>query len=179
MKLYVANLTLQHQILLYRVPGHVGVHQQRIPIGGQVSVFGDLSSEQIEGIIAQHAKYGLVKFDEIDRFKGHAVYCWRVGSPVNVERVKRMMAHNHSVLHQRGELIRKQAAVTANHVIENPAEEVHIALKNMEVEIVEVDKGAGVNVDDHMKVTSRAGGGDDGEPSKTRRRRSKNEGLAA
>lgn len=160
MILYIANLTQQIRVFHYRLPEKTGMHQQKINIGTQIKVAGDLSRGDIDYILAQHSKYGMVAADEVDRArKHHVTVCYSIDKPVNFEKVRKMMAHNHGVLTERGVQLRKEAAVIANHVVGNPTPDVSLAVSKFDVDIVEDEKQNGPNteVNDHITVSASPG----------------------
>ena len=118
MKLYVANCTQQVQDFVYRTVEMPSARTQRIEIGGQVRLSGDFSTPQVDSIIDQHRKYGLVRVDEIDRTKPFIGVCVSIDKPVDVEKIKVALQHNVAVLEERGREIREHAAVAVNNAWE-------------------------------------------------------------
>jgi hypothetical protein len=111
MKMYVANLTKQVQSFCYRLPEGRSPRQQEIAIGGQTLLSGDLTKMEVDSIIEQHAKYGLVDVAEIDRTKPFAGLCYSIDKPISVEKIRRGLAHNDDVLVDRGRQTQKEAAL--------------------------------------------------------------------
>jgi hypothetical protein len=151
MRLYIANCTQQIQQFHYRVPetgGAMagGARIQLIDIGSQVLLTGDLNQFQIDSVVAQHRKYGLVKVDEIDRTKGFSGMCYSIDKPVPVSKIIYVMEQNKSVLDQRGRRTRLEAAVAVNQQIETNMSDptgVSAQLKKFEVELREEKSGNG------------------------------------
>jgi len=122
-KLYIANCMKQTYIFAYRVPNESGIKQLPIRIGEQIQLPGDFDMSQISntsasGIVDQHLKYGMVKFDEIDRTKPFIGICYSVDKKIPVEKIMRAMTHNEMVLEQRGRDLRQASAVASNNLIE-------------------------------------------------------------
>lgn len=139
-KMFVANLTAQNQVFAFRLPESNKAFHQEIPIGGQIPVAGrngrpELSTADVEAIIRQHAKYGLIDVAEIDRTKAFAGMCFSLDKPVNVSKIRYAIEHNHFVLVERGKEIREAAAVGISQKIENE----NPGLKGLEMTAVEVD----------------------------------------
>lgn len=139
MQLYIGNATRQIVEFVYRLPETPGARNQSVPIGGQVRVSGDLSRVQIDAIIDQHAKYGLVHVDAIDRTKPFIGLCYSVDRPISSDKLGRAMNHNMEVLTNLGKQFRQEAAVAENNRIEQhiAEEKMPINLKDFEVSIVE------------------------------------------
>jgi hypothetical protein len=141
MKLYVANCTKQVQDFIYRLPETAASRQQKIDIGGQIRVSGDLTTQDIDAIIEQHSRYGMVNVDTIDRTKEFVGVCYSVDKPVDLKYVRRALEINQFVLEERGREIRTEAAVaTANSV-----EEQNPGLHALEMSVQEVETKSNPN----------------------------------
>lgn len=138
MLLYIANSTKQHQDFIYRLPGK-GPRMQPIPIGGQIQVTGDLTADEIDQVIAQHAKYGLIPVDEVDRNKTFNGMCYSVGKSITMDKIDRAIRHNTNVLIERGKVIRQHAAIAEHNTLENRLVESERpeALRNLEMSVIE------------------------------------------
>ena len=141
MKLYIANATKQRVDFMYRVPEQPGVRNQPIDIGSQILISGSdmLNAKQVDSIIEQHTKYGLVNVDEVDRTKAFAGLFYSVDQPISGVKIMRAVQHNTAVLQERGKQIRKEAAITSNQLLENSMTEQEIPgnLKAVELSVVE------------------------------------------
>ena len=122
MQLYVGNATKQIFDFMYRVPETTGVRTQRIGIGTQIKVSGsngtELNQKQVDSIVAQHEKYGMVRVSEIDRTKSFTGLCWDE-KPISVSKLMTAIEHNTKVLIERGKKIREDTAVSGAAVLEN------------------------------------------------------------
>jgi hypothetical protein len=156
-KLFVANVSKQIHQFAYRALERNGVIIQPIPIGGQITIAPngtntDLTTPEIDFILNQNRKYGLVSIEELDnskdfRFNG---ICFSIGKPLTTERLRRAMQRNEEVLEAMGREIRKEAAVAAHQRIE---EEIGETLpKGLRVSIEEQEPRGGYNIDDHAPV---------------------------
>ncbi len=139
MKMYIANCSMQHQDFQYRVLGQNALRIQRIEMGGQIPLSGDLQSEDIDYIVEQHERYGLISVTEIDRTKGFFGLCYSVDKPVDVNKLRYSLEHNNKVLVERGVELRKQAAIATNNLIEDSV--IGNTLKNLEMSVVEEKSG--------------------------------------
>lgn len=156
-KLYIANATKQKIQLSYwpldRVRERVrnpesrqGIVTQMIPIGGQIAIVNgsednDLSIEEIDFVIKQHRRYGLIPVGELDSsklpFQG---MCYSIGEPVSPDRLHRAMWHNEQTLETQGKELRKQAALAVNNQIEEGLQE---NLKALRMSVAEVEPPGG------------------------------------
>jgi hypothetical protein len=167
MRMYVANCTQQRQIFMYRVPEEGsgmmgGMRVQDIEIGQQVPLSGDLNKFQVDSIVQQHARYGMVAVEEIDRTRGAFTgLCYSVDKPVPVSKLLYVINANKSVLDLRGQEIRKEAAVAVNQQVETQMEgNVSGAkppqLEKLEIEVQEEKSGNGPAhkpMDEKLRVT--------------------------
>lgn len=123
MKLYVANATRQVLEFHARIPEIKRTVVQRIPPGSQQQIAGDLNQPQIDAIVAQHAKYGMIPVDEIDRTRDFIGICYSVDKVILVTKIQRAMQVNNAVLTERGKKIRQDAAIVSHQAIENSLKE--------------------------------------------------------
>lgn len=138
MKLFIANCTKQVQTFIYRKLETASPIPQQIEIGGQVVISGDLSPKDVDYIINQHRKYGLVSVSEIDRTKPFIGLCYSIDKPVAVDKLKIALLHNDDVLVKRGEELRKEAAVATSATLEQNVKPLKSELTELEIEITEV-----------------------------------------
>lgn len=154
-KLFIANATRQVHDFTYRLPEIPGAKYLPIKIGTQVQIPGELSIADVDAIIDQHRKYGMINVDEIDRTRPFAGLCYSVDKPISSEKLRRIMTHNNEVLVDRGREIRKNAAVAINDQIKNQLGD-EVDLEQVEVSIVEEgDKDTGSDkVNEGFRVTA-------------------------
>jgi hypothetical protein len=154
LELYIANVTKQIVQFAYRAPERFGLVIQTIPIGGQIKVSpkgsqSDLSTPEIDSILEQHRKYGLISVEELDtnRSSFHGM-CYCIGKPISVDRIHKAMQRNEETLEELGKTIRKEAALAVNNQIENT---VGGNLKQLEMSVVEEEPRGGYT-DDHKPL---------------------------
>lgn len=151
--MYVANCTRQIQDFMYRLPEQTKVMKQIIDIGGQIRIPGDLSTPDVEAIVEQHAIYGMVRVDEIDRTKPFVGVCYSLDKPVSVDKIRIALQHNQDVLVERGRKIREETAVSINNAMEDQTN----ALESLEVSIEEIEKdGKDTQVNEKIRVDKTA-----------------------
>ena len=138
MKLFIANCTAQRHDFQYRIVEQAGVKRQQIPMNGQIEIAYDLNQQQVDGIIAQHAPYGMVSVDEIDRTRPFIGLCYSVGKPIKVDALRRTLVHNRDVLEETGKKNRTEAglAVAEQLMANDPA---NGGLQAVETSVVEVE----------------------------------------
>lgn len=118
MKLYIANCTRQVLDFMYRLPEHPTPLRQRIEIGHQIAVPGELSTKEIEFVTNAHRIYGMVDVKDVDHTKAFIGTCYSVDKPVKVGSIQFAMQHNNEVLVERGKEMRKEAAVVINNALD-------------------------------------------------------------
>lgn len=161
MKLYIGNATKQTHEFIYRVPGNPGVRVQLVPIGGQVQITGDLTTPEVDSIIAQHRKYGLTDINEIRR--GFHGLCYSIDKPIPAAKLFDAIETGVEVLVERGRAIRKDLAVANNEILEQALREEGRPehLKNFEMSVVEEERKDGTTSDspiaEGVRVTSAEG----------------------
>jgi hypothetical protein len=144
-KMYIANCTNQVQDFMYSLVKGGKTMKQIIPIGGQIQIPGDLTTAQIEMVVAQHSKYGMVRVDEIDRARAFVGVCYSIDRRIDVNRVRYALEHNHEVLIERGRVIREEAAVSVNNALQEESRD----FRALEMEIKEVPKdGQNIEVEE-------------------------------
>lgn len=141
MKLFVANCTKQVHDFVYRLP-EKGTRLQRIEIGSQIQVAGDLSQPEIDAIVDHHARYGMRSVADVKKMKTEFVgLCYSVDKPVSRENMEIALQRNDDVLIDRGQQLRKQAAVATSAAIMQDGNQQN--LKGFETSITEVRKDGG------------------------------------
>lgn len=147
MKMYVGNCTRQSNDFQYRMPGEANSQRdrggnlrfQRIEPLSYLQLSGELSSDEIDYIVAQHDAYGLIHVSEINRARPYIGLCWDT-KPINVQALREAITHNQEVLEQRGRDIRKEAAVALNTSLEQ--DEQMGDLKKLTIEVKEDRAGS-------------------------------------
>lgn len=148
MKLFIANLTKQHQIFLYRVleesvPGGHSRHQD-IAIGTQVMLPSDFSTDQINAIIDHQKLYGIKSVEEAQQIKGFTGLVYSIGKPVQLNDegfVKDVLHHNDDTLTDRANDRRETTAAAITSNMQQLGRERGAPLQRTEVEQVEETTG--------------------------------------
>lgn len=145
MKLYVANCTHQAQDFVYRIAEKKSPVMQRIEVGGQVCLPLDLTSSQVDGIVEQHRKYGMVEISEsIDKTKRCNLVFSR-DRPIRAQKIIDVINHNRGVMFLDGRELRKKAAIAVNNQIEEQVRRKELeGLRSLKLSVVEED-GTGTN----------------------------------
>lgn len=123
MQLFIGNATRQVFDFVYRVPEYTGIRSQKIPIGAQVAISGELQRDDVDYIIKQHLVYGLISVDAIKDTKAFCGICYSVDKPISVQGLTILMDHNQRALVERGKQIRQESAVAASGIMETSLEE--------------------------------------------------------
>lgn len=117
MKLYIANCSKQVLDFTYRAPEQERLMSQLIPSGQQIQIYKDATKQELEYIILQHERYGLVPASEIDREVAFIGACYSFDKHINIDQVMSAAEHNDEALRRQGLEIRKQSAASLNDVL--------------------------------------------------------------
>jgi len=152
-KLYIANTLKQAQIIFYRMEfdSDGGPNAMRrfqpakqsptIPKGRQIVLGGDLAMPQIENIVAQLERVGLVAEKDVNHLVGLVPYLYNVDHPVRAESIKKVLDHNSGVLVNQGRVRREAAAIAARASLETEAQQAQINPSLYEASIETEDAG--------------------------------------
>jgi hypothetical protein len=168
MKLYIANCTQQQFNFVYRTLGQIAARQQMIEIGRQTRLSGEFTAEEIEYIVEQHAKYGLIRDTEVNsRRRGFNGLCYAVDRPVSVENMQIVMTFNSEALVEEGRRLRMEAAVATSTAIETEGQ----GLSALELSVVEEERpGHVTQVSEGLRVTRSEPHGQQAAPPTARAR---------
>ena len=143
MKLYVCNGTRQVQAFVYRrrIEGSPRdkLITQPIPIGGQIQVSGDLNQYQVDDILDQHRRYGLIPVSEIATGRGLAPLAYQLDAPIDAGKIFRLAARNQGVMVERGKKSRQDAAIVAATNLGRNLNELHGAGLSGDLTELQVD----------------------------------------
>jgi hypothetical protein len=132
--LFIGNATRQNYDCRYRELESNVIRMQQIRPGSQKRLTGDLNQPQIDHIISQLAKYGLVAEDRIDQSRELHGICYSVDRPIAAVRLQYLMDANMRQLIKLGEEIRRVNAVALATNVNNTM----TAAEQPPVETVEV-----------------------------------------
>jgi hypothetical protein len=132
MQLFISNCTKQVQDFIYRVPEDKAGHYRRqiIPIGQQTRIYRDDTFEVLRGIVDQHARYGLVAVEDIDKTREFIGLAYSFGRVIDPEVIELAVDHNQDVL-------RKEALGAAHNTMMTQAYERGNELNGLETEVRE------------------------------------------
>lgn len=172
MRMYIGNPTKQHHDFMYRVPGARSARVQRIPVGGQIVISGDLDRDAVDMIVQHHAPYGMAAASEAEYVKDFISLLYSVDKPVSSLSLTRAMVHNNEVLAIQGKEIRRNASIVSNDLLTNNLVESgrQEKLRQMDVEILEEnhdERSPDPAVSEGFRVIP--GGVDPNAPTTTRR----------
>jgi hypothetical protein len=176
MKMFVANATKQVVNFMYRVPETLSLRSQDIAIGSQVQLSGDLDQAAIDYVIEQHARYGMVAADEVNRAREFTGLCYSIDKPVKMEKIETLIYHNVDKLVEFGKQMRQEAALSAGGTLDQALDDADAPsdaipkVRNFEMSVVEEnhdDRDERPAVAEGIRVTR-----DEGQqPQRQRRRR--------
>lgn len=141
--MWVANVTAQFHVFMYRVAENPKLIQQEIPPGGQIRIAangGNLNPSDIESIVSHHAQYGMIAAADVGRHKGYLGLVYSLDRTVNLAKIQEQVYANREILTERGRDNRRAAAVAVSQQVE-----AHIAqeglpdvLKHLEISVEEI-----------------------------------------
>lgn len=174
MKLYIANGTKQQQAFAYRLDKNPVARMMPIKIGAQIVVGGELTSAEIEEILAQHRPYGLIEAKEVDKIRGpFSGMCYSIDRPVDMDRIALAIHRKIESLEEAGKRQRQEAALATNQSLEESIEGVdNSSLNNLEMSIQEEEPAGGFRGDvDPVSEGIRVSRDETEAPTRTRRSR--------
>jgi hypothetical protein len=102
----------------FRVPERMSLQTHKIEPGTQQKITGTWSPADIDFILDQHAKYGIVRDQDIDRTTAFSGTCYSIGKPIANARLMYLMNHNLDQLIIQGQEIRKANAIGQSALVE-------------------------------------------------------------
>lgn len=167
-RLYIANCTQQYQVLNYRLVENRNAMTQPVDMGRQVQIArADLTDVQVESVIEQMRKYGLLMTDEIGKkHQTQIPFVASVGHPVGADLIRRVIDHNKGIMQIDGEKLRRHAAIAVNQKM---AETTPNAAETLEMTIQEEKPQEGDNALNHTYGFHDSG--DATSPDRPRRQR--------
>lgn len=146
MKLYIANGTQQKHTFAYRLPSANKVLTQPIAIGGQICIPRELSEPEVDAVVKQHEKYGMIPAKEIgSRGSRNSPLAFQVDKPFDPERIAQLMSVNRGVMIEMGEKVRRDTAVVIATEIGREARDRNEGdnLAEVEIEVIEENNRSG------------------------------------
>lgn len=128
-KLYVANCSRQYQEVHYRLDYNEAGRQDQnsrfqpakrmtIPPGRQVVLGGDMHIKQIEDVIDQLSKYGMVGVVDVPRLKTVAPLVFNIELAVPAEIIRKVQQINAGVMIEQGKVRRQKAAIAVDDIVQ-------------------------------------------------------------
>ena len=114
MKLFIANTTKQRHDFTYRKPETGRLVHHPINAGAQVVVL-DGTAAEIDVIIQQHARYGLIDATNIDQNRVHIGRCYSIDKPVPAQVIENAMRDNDGHLNREAHERRQASVVATSH----------------------------------------------------------------
>lgn len=121
-RLFVANCTRINKRVHYRLDfsadpaRRTAPKSQDIPAGRQVCLGGDLNIDQIQTIIGQLNRFGMVGTVDLGRLpRRQCPYLFNIDKEVSAAQIKAVVAHNNGVLTNEGADRRRRLAIAANN----------------------------------------------------------------
>lgn len=157
MKTYIANCTLQNQMINFRLPEARKVTSMTIPMGRQKEV-GDFVQLEIDAMIAALGPYGLVSVDDIGKSRTKITYVYSTKGPVPAEKIARAIDHNKGHLRAEGKKRREEAAIATNvgmNTEETPLNRLEMSVEQISDGSIPADEpiGEGFRIDNTLSTS--------------------------
>jgi hypothetical protein len=139
---YIGNATRQVLHFAYRLPERKPITQM-IRYGAQSPLTVDCSQPDIDALLNQWGKYGLVKLDELEssrKSKEFQGYLISIGKQIPQSIMDKAAKYRDEVLASHSEKARKEAAEVMVHTIENETGEI---AKTYEISVAEIEPQQG------------------------------------
>lgn len=139
--LYVGNMTKQLHQFEFRLPNQRVPRRVDIEALTQVNIAGSdgLTGSEIEQIVKQHERYGLIPVSEIDHTKPYFGLVYSTDKPITVANFHLAIKHNDDAMMEMGKEIRKRAAVATAATLQNSNDlkQLRAELGELEMSVVE------------------------------------------
>lgn len=136
MNLFIANCSKQNLEFTYRLPGSMQVVRMPIEAGKQVNI-SNLKQPDLDAIIKQHAKYGLVHAKEAAGKQQFAGYAYSVDKPVTLNQITDKMEHNVDVAVDRANDMRAATTLATAEALQEDAAKIGVEVGDVSVEVRE------------------------------------------
>jgi hypothetical protein len=156
MQMFIANGMHQNIDFQYRLPQYKSYRTQLIPVGGQIRISGELTSDEIDRIALHHAIYGMVSARDFKNYRGfHIPYIYSVNEPISADLIAELVEQNRIYNVELGKQLRQEAAVAVSATIEdNLPPQTTERLKNLDMTIEEVpSKDRDATIDEGIRIT--------------------------
>lgn len=119
MELYIGNATRQIVRFQWRTLETQQLREQPIQPGTQVKLAGNYTTPEIDYIVRQHARYGLIAASDIDRTKQFHGLCYSIDKPITQAKLVYLFNANVSDLVKQGQATRRANAIAQAKMIED------------------------------------------------------------
>lgn len=164
MQIFIANITKQAHDFTYRKREVNKLVTRPISAGGQILI--DTDKDEIDFIIEQAGRYGMVHHKEIRNGKNFNGLAYNFDKPLNIEAIKAGIQHNDEVMEAVALEARQNAAVATDSALQDVARNGGAKVSGLEVEITEVKRQGDNSEPFHQTV---AVSDQTGKPSRRRR----------
>lgn len=114
-KLFIANVSMQTQVLNYRVPENTKIMMTEIPPGQQRVAYQEAPRDVIDAIIAHIGIYGAVSLDEARRSNKSFALVYQIDSPISGENIASLHRNSSDLRHdEQFEKLKNNTAAVAD-----------------------------------------------------------------
>lgn len=173
-KVYVANVTAQNHTINFRLPESRKPMAITIPMGQQKFI-GDLSAPEIDAMVEQVGRYGLVEVGQENK-REKVTFIFNVGSTIPAASIQKIYDRNRGILTDEGKKRRIENAVAANAAMNTE----ETPLTNFTADVEEIDSGDFGNdsdgVAEGVKIDNTAASSNENAPKRRSSRRGSGQG---
>lgn len=116
---YVGNMTKQTHQFEFRLTNQKVPRRVDIEALSQINVAGydGLTGMEIEQIVSQHRRYGMIPVSEVDHTKPYFGLVYSTDKPITVSNFQLALKHNEEMLKEQGREIRQKAALATQQTL--------------------------------------------------------------
>lgn len=137
MHLYICNTTKQHHDFTYKIPGERQFRLEPIRAGQQVRLPINFPDHIAKEVINQHIPYGLRDASKMSTLKDFVGLCYSIDTPIRLDRIHEVYAHNDVVQEEKAEELRELTATSIAQGISNKMASMGVQVPHTEFELRE------------------------------------------
>ncbi len=154
-KLYIANTSKQHHLLLVRLPEESKVISQDIRAGQQVVVGNrNLTQADVDYVVSKQTRYGLKPVAELHRNHAFVGLLYSVDKPVQLDHIYSTFEQNDDALNEKASTRREHEAASIASRIQETMASMGVDVPRAEVTVVEDTRGQSPRIAEGFEVVA-------------------------
>lgn len=142
--LFVGNTTKQHTDFIFRMPESGKVISRKILAGTQEAILRDVDDAQVNAVIDQHKKYGLVSEAEAKKSRQFIGLLYSTKDPIKLGSLQMAFHHNQEIMEAQAEKNLEHIGAAAKQTLDQISRDGEgSGLPRVELEVVEQPKVGG------------------------------------